>query len=647
MAESIRTERDDGIYENSVDDGVRRIKVIGGGGVGKTEAIVDEVKYLLSEGVDPADIAVFVSTLSAADELASRLGVADVRAVDIRVGTVASYCVEILSSEEARAATGRIPRLLADFEERILMEDMKVVGLKVKRLREMLKFFYREWTELGDEREDFLIDAEEKVVHGAIKEHLRMRGAMLVYELSNLTCRFLRDHAASAQSWQRVHVLVDDFQNLNKASQMVLEVLAGKTLMVCGNENEQVPTPEPFPYAQGFTDFEHMHPNVEVLEYRRGMRCPQQIMAMANSLVVRGGLDRRTLVDLDPEGDQGEVHLVKWPLPNDEFMGIARSIKHRLEDATHPIHPCEIFVAVPNALWGRALSKVLQANAIKADVVTSYHTLGGDPRVWDKCAGLRAFTALNLIAAPTDVAAWRTWCGFGDYLTHSNHWCRLEDYARERGLSVLDVLADIENRAEQAFLGADVLAERFRQGRTLIERAQDRHGFALLNTLKDTPASEVPSDFMALLEPVWGTESAEDLLARARGRLENRFAGMDAVRIGLLQMACGLSFDTIILMGAVEGFYPAFETLDISCDDERRDCVRAQERRLWYSTLTKSCHAVIISCFQKDESDAATAWGMWAHRIRVENGKSMAVLAPSSYIDELGDGAPGFESDLA
>ena len=131
----------------------RAINVIGGPGTGKSQAIVQRAAHLLESGTQPSELLVLAATRSAADALRSRVTACGAPgAAEVQVCTPMQFFEQVLSCPEARAFTGRTPRLLADFEERILMEDMKTCGLKPKRLREMLKFFFRQWTELGDER---------------------------------------------------------------------------------------------------------------------------------------------------------------------------------------------------------------------------------------------------------------------------------------------------------------------------------------------------------------------------------------------------------------------------------------------------------------------------------------------------------------
>ena len=340
------------------------------------------------------------------------------------------------------------------------------------------------------------------------------------------------------------------------------------------------------------------------------------------------------------------MHFVKWPHPNDEFLGVVRYIKHRLADDGHPIHPRDIFVAVPNAVWGRAIAKVLRANRIDADEVLSHHFLSGDPRKPEKCLDLEAYTRLNLVADPSDAAAWRSWCGFGDFLTNSNHWFRLEKYAQEAGIGVLEALdrAELVAADGELFTGAAVLLARYRAGKRFIAEATGKQGFTLANLCVPEGTSDMPAGFAGLIEPIVGGETAADLLKRANGRLEARFSDTDAVRVGLMEMTVGMEFDTVIFTGCIEGFYPALATLGPEFDDERIAELQRAERREWYCAMTKARHAFVASTVQKDESNTATALGMHVRRIRMEDGKSMAILAPTRYLDEMGAEAPGFEA---
>ncbi len=636
----------DGVVRDALAVDTKFVKIAGGGGTGKTSALVKIAAKLCVQGANAEDILALCSTRSAADRFRNLLKKELGEGALPQVTTVAQYCVEILATSEAKAATGRVPRVLADFEERILMEDMKVCGLKPKRLREMLKFFYKEMSTLGDEKEDFILDYEESDVYETLLANLRLRNAVLAQELSGLAVKYVRDHAEEAAVACRRFVLVDDYQNLSVASQLLVEKLATEKLFITGAVNEQVASMEPYPAPEGFRKFDLTHEDVRVLTLTEALRTPNRITAMANSLAVNGGLSKRELVELTKDAP-AEVNFVKWTHPNDEFIGIARYIKHRLEDTEHPIRANDIFVAVPNAVWGKAIGKVLSANHIKVDMVLSHHAIKGDPRTLDKSKDMQAFTRLNLAADPTDVAAWRNWCGIGDFLTNSNHWFRLEKYAQEFNVDVLEALDRAELLTEEElFPGANILVARYREGKKFIAKTAGKQGFSLLNLCAPDVGEVPPQGFMNLLEPVEGNESAAEFLDRAWGRMESRFTDVEAVRIGMMEMSCGLEFDTVIFAGAIEGFYPALETMGVENDDIRNEEIRKQERQEWYAAMTKARRAFVASTVAKDEANTASALGMHVHRIRMEDGKSMAILAPTPYLEEMGAEAPGFEATL-
>ena len=700
----------------------RAIQVVGGPGTGKTQAIVQRAARLLAASARPDDVLVLAATRSAADVLRARVAACGVVGADaVEVCTPAQFFEQVLSCPEARAFTGRTPRLLADFEERILMEDMKTCGLKTKRMREMLKFFFKQWTELGDEREGFLVEDDEHLVHDAIMRHLRLRGAMLPVELGNLAVKFLRDCPDVPAACRRAHVLADDVQDYSKATQLALDLIARESLMVCGNVNEQVETAEAYPCPEGFAAFAETHEGAEVVTLTQGVRSAPRIAAVGNGLAEAGGMDARTLVTVGEggaaervcaggeavagamsEGDAaraagehagtaadaegvavagaaradlpGDVRFVQWVDPNAEFMGIARFLKHAFagtpsahvaaggsapagEDlcaggasagasAVAPLHPRDVAVVVPNALWGRSIAKVLEVNGMPSDQLVSYHALKGDPRNAERCADLRAYTLLTLAADLDDAVAWRSWCGFGDYLTHSNHWCRLEDFAEAAGMGVVEALAQLADFDEPPFAGADVLAARWRQAQELLAPVAGKRGFTLLSACKLPGHDELPPAFEALLAPLSGTEDAAELLARARGRLERRFADVDAVRIALPSMLVGLEFDTVIIAGAVDGFYPGVGAFDIENDEDRQAEIAAADRRAWYAAMGTARRTLVVSTFQKDRAEVALRSGMQVHRIRDEHGQAVARLAPSRFALELGPEAPALETTL-
>lgn len=111
-------------------------------------------------------------------------------------------------------------------------------------------------------------------------------------------------------------------------------------------------------------------------------------------------------------------------------------------------------------------------------------------------------------------------------------------------------------------------------------------------------------------------------------------------------MLVGLEFDTVVIAGAVDGFYPGVGAFDIENDEDRQAEISAADRRAWYAAMGTARRTLVVSTFQKDRAEVALRSGMQVHRIRDEHGQAMARLAPSRFALELGPEAPALETTL-
>ena len=170
------------------------VLVEGGVGCGKTTALIARAATLLEDGAVPKDIMVLAATPDAARVLAARLTeAAGERGSAIEVTCAREVALGLLAREEGRAFSGRAGRLVTPVELGFIMEDMKTSGLKQRRLREMLKFFYRNWTELAggaDDDDRWLIPGEEADTHALLKDILRFTGGILEPEASAMACYY-------------------------------------------------------------------------------------------------------------------------------------------------------------------------------------------------------------------------------------------------------------------------------------------------------------------------------------------------------------------------------------------------------------------------------------------------------------------------
>lgn len=392
----------------------RIAKVQGPARSGKTEALVRRCACLVRGGAAPETILVETSSAAAAQAFRRRLRRAigpDLQhaADDVHVRTALETCVAVLDAPAARAATGRVPRLLNDAEYNFFLEDMKTLGQPIRRLRKMLDFFYRQMSDL-EPRDSWLAGGEEEAVLSHLERVLASRGAMLAQEAPSLCAAYLRSDAGEGVRGSYAYVLCDDFQNMSRAEQTCLCLLADRQLIACGNPNQQQAARASFPCAEGFVQFDARRRDVAVFTLS-GAHGNPAIAAFADGLCDQGDMDPAFKAGIASDAQTSDgIMAVKWSTPEDELDGITKYLRILL-DGEEDLHENRTCVLVPNKRWALMAQQVLKQRGFAVALAGAFSRLGGDPRDSARARALVAYTKLNLLADPRDMTAWRSWWG--------------------------------------------------------------------------------------------------------------------------------------------------------------------------------------------------------------------------------------------
>lgn len=611
-----------------------RLKIQGAAGTGKTLALAYRVKHLVESGVDASDILVVVMSRNSQQRFADLLDEIGVEQ-EISVKPVHEIFVDTLSTPHAIESTGRVPRLLTHSEEKFLMEDMKTLGMKQNRLREMLKYFYRQWTEMGDRKEDFFVAVDEEQTVAFLKKLLTVEKGMLYAELSNILVHWLEDDACDAK--RIPYLLVDDYQDLNLASQEACERLCTKSLTVAGNVNEAVETKEPYPYPKGFADFGTNDENAQTVLLERSLRCPQHIAAMENALALNEEMDSNDLAAYEADDPKGSTILLKYPSPDDEITKISEYVLSLVDE----IDPENIAIVVPNRTWGKNIASYLHRHKVNSTSVLSDEPLGGDPRDLKKCQGLRAYTALSLIADHKNVIAWRQWCGYGDYLLNSLGWTNLITFAEDNKLDILDALAQVASKVTEPFPGASKVGNAYREGIKMLKTCSKKTGYGLLNNLKDL-GMDYAGELQNALLPIIGDEDGSTLHMRMYLQLQDpMFEEGHKVHIGVPRSVMDGAYHVVIYTGLVNGFLPTPPVFRTDIEEEKKTRLRTEQRRLFYRVISRADRQLVLSYAAKSSLEMAEMMKMEVRRVRMEHGIRVALLTPCDFIGEMGEAAPG------
>lgn len=619
----------------------------GGVGCGKTTALVARVTALLEDGAAPENMLVLAATPDAARVLGARLTeAAGERGNAIEVTCARDVALGLLASEEGRAFSGRAGRLVTPLELGFIMEDMKTSGLKQRRLREMLKFFYRNWTELAGGAEDddgWLIPGEEADVHALLKDVLRFTGGILEPEAAAMAVRFLLACPEVLASAQRTHVLVDDYQMHSRASQHLANLLARDSITVATDPTAVIEVFDSYPYGEGIGEFTQANEDCERIVLNESHTCAAAARAASR---LRTSLDAGA-APCDTETEDASFTALEAADPVAEMAAVADAVQAALEAGTNP---SSIYILAFHPAWERCIARALEARGIAAALPIRGRVAAGDYRDLDRCAPARLLTALALVADPTDALAWRAWCGFGDYLANSAAFADMRAEGETQGKGLVAMLEEVAVAApEEGFPGTGIgrILDAYRAGRALVERLQGLEGNELIGALADAldlSAEERERTVQlasALTAPEPGVNAPSDaraMIARARQHMNAPVfeTTEDHVLIGDSAHLTGRTPATLVLAGFVNGFFPARDFFDatVTTPDKQKLVLATDTRRL-YTAAGKATQRLAASWFTSIGLVEAETLKLEVGRVKLRRGERIAVTAPSIYLAEI------------
>lgn len=568
------------------------MRVLAGPGTGKTFALMRRVARLLQNGATASRMLVCTFTRTAARDLERELARLGVDGVDqVRAGTLHAFCFGLLSRAEVLEATGRIPRPLLGFEERFLLEDLNGDGFGGIRDRERrLQAFNAAWARLQSETPGWPADPVDQAFHRELVAWLRFHGAILIGELVPETLRYLRENPASPHRGMFDHVLVDEYQDLNRAEQFLLDLLAeAGHLIVIGDEDQSIYSFK-FAHPEGIATFDGSHPGTHDEGLDECRRCPRLVVELANTLIGNNpGRAPRVLKPL-PRNPEGEVLVLQWRSIEAEAQGIAEIIRERIQNGE--VDAGRVLVLAPRRQIGYAVRNALNALGVFAHSFFHEEELEGNPKELDKSGAQQAFTILTLLANPEDRVALRCWCGFGSNSLRSGAWARLRQHCEASGEAprfALERLASGSLTIPQAA----PLIDRFRELQRRLAELEPVRGQALVDVL--FPGDQEWTHLVrSLASRMEGDEfNAQELREYLRiGITQPELpTDVDYVRVMSLHKSKGLTADLVAVVGCVEGLIP---TLTEGTPAEQAASLEEQ-RRLFYVAITRTRRVLILS----------------------------------------------------
>ncbi len=617
------------------------MRVMAGPGTGKTFTLQRRVARLLAEGCDPKRILAVTFTRIAAEDMYREMKAIGVEGCeDVRACTLHSLCFQLLNRAEVFSSTGRTPRALNAYETEPLLYDLdeKRFGDKRKR-RKRIQAFEAAWArqqyeQAGAARNEIDIDFET-----LLNAWNLFHKAMLIGELIPVLLRYLQRNPLALERTFFDHVLVDEFQDLNKAEQLIVDELANSgTLSVIGDDDQSIYS---FKHAhpEGIREFHASHTETVTYGLDLCYRCPTRVVEMANSLI-RHNLGRmtppRALVPIAENGD-GDIDIIQFNGVAEEAQYIAAEIRQKIE--SHVVVPGKVLVLTPRRILGTQIRGFLELEGIPAMSCFQEDELNS------KVAQER-LAILKLAVNKYDRVAlrWSLGCKSQGFL--KNQYAILRAYCEKHASEPWDTLesvcagkieikkiANLRKRFEQIKSDIATIANTSMVDFTdiwLPENMEDVHDLRRMTELAISRGEA--TNIEKLLEIVIETITQPVTPER-----------IDEVRIMSLHKSKGLSGHMVVVAGCVDGLLPRRPGDDMDPADVQRHM--EEQRRLFYVAITrtksqKGGNTGILRITSALEMGIADAKRMGANVIQYARRK-VAVVAASPFLDELGPHSPG------
>jgi superfamily I DNA/RNA helicase len=450
---------------------------------------------------------------------------------------------------------------------------------------------------------------------------------MLVGELVPITLAYMQNNPMCPERSRFENVVVDEYQDLNRAEQALVDLLAeGAALSIIGDEDQSIYS---FKHAhpEGITTFGDSHDGThdETLDVCR--RCPTTVVKLANSLIKNNTSYSNRPLKPRAENGAGIVQIVQWGSMQEEAEGIADYVLKRIDEGG--VSAGEVLILAPRRQMGHAVRLALLERQIVAHSFFSEQALDGNPKLLDESEAQQAYALLTLLADPEDRVALRCWCGLGSGTLNEAGWRRLRAYSEENGQSPREVLEQLVAQTIRIPHTGPVV-ERFKLLQARETELDGLSGHDLADAL--FPDGE---DWTEALRPIV-KQAFPANKGFTRGELLDEIrtgvtqmetpTDVDFVRVMSLHKSKGLTARLVVVMGCNEGMIPRIEY------DEPQRVQKLQleeQRRLFYVALTRTTETMILSSIAHIPMQQALKMGLG-----VQGGGA------SRFIIELGPSRP-------
>ena len=588
--------------------------IIAGAGSGKTKVLTYRVAYLVSIGVPFHNILCLTFTNKAANEMKSRIEklLQVEKESSIRrsnwIGTFHSLFGKILRIEAEKVgftsgftiydeedSLKSIKQILRENNYSEEMFPSSGIRWQISKLKNSL-VLPSQFQELAKSR----LEQVTAQVYSVYNDRLQKSNAM---DFDDLLLKpillFNRDRAALEKYQNKFRfILVDEYQDTNRAQYILLKLLAEKHRNICvvGDDSQSI-------YSwrgadvQNILDFQTDYPKCKVIRLEQNYRSTSKILRAANSVILHN--KKKLEKNLWTENHEGELlTAIECESDRDEGYKIVQRIRD--ESIKDKLQLQDFVVLYRTNYQSRALEEAFNRGGIP-------YTIVGGVAFYRRKEIKDLLSYLRLIVNSADDESFLRVVNFpargiGDVtMDYLQSFAQQQDITLTKALERIDEIAEIQPRQRNQLKQFGILLGKY-SGlknelslnefiRSLVDEIR------IIRMLKDENTPEAQNRIDNIQEFLSGIEefhaenpegTLQDFMAEVSLVADvNRWdTKRNSVTLMTIHAAKGLEFPVVFVSGLEEGLFP----LSSKEQDELEE-----ERRLFYVAITRAKRKVYLS----------------------------------------------------
>ena len=218
---------------------------------------------------------------------------------NVTARTVHSHALLILHRSEIKTIMSREPRMVIDHEIAPALRDIEFPPeSNIQQRKTMLEIYEAAWANTQKDKPGLPRNEEEEEFSNRIVEWLKYHQGMLVGEVIPIALRYLQDNPASPEIGKYEVILVDEYQDLNRAEQEFIKLLTGdKSIVIVGDDDQSIYSFKNA-HPDGIREIHDLYGECDDILFSEVRRCPKIITRLASTLISKNS--NRTLGELIP-----------------------------------------------------------------------------------------------------------------------------------------------------------------------------------------------------------------------------------------------------------------------------------------------------------------------------------------------------------